>query len=79
MFFQDVYCASRLVTSPFVISILTHFMNLGKDTTCAAKMGFTGYTTKLRIAVFLILSLPAFTQFTFHILCFMYALIPQPY
>jgi hypothetical protein len=32
IFFQDGYCAGWLVTSPFVISKLTHFMNLGKDT-----------------------------------------------
>jgi hypothetical protein len=46
MFFQDGYCAGRLVTSPFVTSILTHFMNLGKDVICAAKMGFIDYSTK---------------------------------
>ena len=46
MFFQDGYCAGRLVTSPFVASILTHFMNLGTDTIFASKIGFTGYTIK---------------------------------
>jgi len=46
MFFQDGYCAGRLVTSPFAISILTHFMNRGKDIIHAAKMGFTSYSTK---------------------------------
>jgi hypothetical protein len=46
MFFQDGYCAGRLVTSSFVISIHTHFINLGKDIIRAAKMGFTGYSTK---------------------------------
>lgn len=51
-FFRDGYRAGRLVTSPCVISILTHFINLGKDTICSVKISFTGYTTKWWTAVF---------------------------